>query len=347
MAQLIRSEFLSVLNLVAPALGPTNSVPQFSRFWFDVDHVSAYNDDIGISAALKTGFTGGVDGETLLRLLNLSRAKQIDIETKDEKLFMRMARARSSLAINDISYKLWSLPKTSDKPLPVDMEALAEGLEHCMRSVGSLPSIPESLGITFEAGKKSLLLYSTTNTALSKAEVPLKGKLTFDRLTVHKGFCNLLLTLVRKEHEMEMVLTKEHALLQCSGFGVFGRLMSTDKPIDFEREISSVVVKNSEPVPIPQKLPDMLKRSVILASNNRISINVKAGKKGQVLTIHAKSDIGEMHDSIPFDHPDISVIVDPADLQLGCDLEAMSITDNGIVMSKKDRTYAICTIQGR
>lgn len=348
MALLARSEFLAALKITEPGLGEANSVPQFSRFWFDGACVSAYNDDVGIAHILKTDFKGGVSGETILKLLIASRAESVEILQEEDKLSMKMGRTRPTLAIDDINHACWSMPKPKGKPLPIDMETLIDGVKHCMRSIGSQPSAPESMGVTFENAKNSLSLYGTTDTALSKAEVPLKGKVSFDRLTIHRKFCELLIGLSKDGHKLQMELSDEHALLTTKNFGVYGRIMGTDKPIDFERQISeSLNGGNDKGSPIPERLLLMLKRSMILASNDKVSLAVKPGKRGQLLTIHAQSDIGQLRDSIPFDHPDVSVIVNPNDIQAGCDLSTISISDNGIVMRSKGKTYVVATIPGQ
>lgn len=348
MALLVRSELLTILKLTEPGLGQANSVPQFSRFWFDGDSVSAYNDDVGIAHNLKTDFKGGVSGETMLKLLTSSRAESIEFLQDANKLSMKMGRARPTLAIDDISHACWFLPKQTGKPLPIDMKSLVDGVKHCMRSIGSQPSAPESMGVTFENTKNELFLYGTTDTALSKAVVPIKGKVSFDRLTIHRKFCELLIGLSKDGHKLQMELTDEHALLITKNFSVFGRIMGTDKPIDFERQIAeSLNGGNDEGSPIPGRLPQMLKRSMILASNDKVSLAVKPGKRGQLLTIHAQSDMGQLRDSIPFDHPDVSVVVNPNDIQAGCDLSTISISDNGIVMRSKGKTYVVATIPGQ
>lgn len=344
MAILARLDFLEALKRAEPALGAATAVPQFARFWFDGNYVTAFNDDLGVRVDLKTGFKGGVNGDTLIELLKASKAPQVDITKEGNKLHLNMGRARPSLAANDLDEAVWSMPEPSGETLPVDSDKLIEGVRHCMRSIGSIPSIPESMGVTFTAEKKELVLYSTKNTAMSKAVIPLTKNPAFSRCTVHKKFCHVMLKLAERKIKFRLELTDEHALLVSDGLLVYGRLMHTSKPINFEMGLSQAARGKLVHAPIPEKLKQMLKRSMIISHNSRVSLIVKEGNKGQILRLHAKSSMGEMHDSTAIDHPNIDVWVIPEDIETGCDLKTIAITENGVVMKDENKTYVVGTM---
>lgn len=346
MTVLARLDFLAALKLAEPALGAATTVPQFARFWFDTSHVTAFNDDLGVRVDLKTGFKGGVSGDTLIDLLKSSKAPQIEVIRDGSKLAMKMGRARPTLAANELDEAVWSMPEPSGETLPVDWDKLADGVRHCMRSIGSVPSIPESMGVTFlkEEGKKGLVLYSCTDSAMSKAVIPITGKVSFARCTVHKKFCQAMLKLAESKTPFQVELTNEHALLVSKGMLVYGRLMTTSKPINFEVGIANAMKANkAADAPIPDKLKQMLKRAMIISNNNRISLLVKEGNKGQILRLHTSSSMGEMHDTTAIDHPNVNVLVNPEDIEAGCDLKTIAITETGVVMKDKDKTYIVGT----
>lgn len=341
-----RADLLATLELVEPALG--TAVPQFSRIWFSGERVFAFSDDIGIAADLATEFTGGVDGKTLLRLLGSSKAETVEFQPDSNALSMKMGRARPKLASEDIEYADWALPESSNAALQGKMPAVLDAIQHCMRSIGGQLSMPESMGVTFESNENGLTLYSVSDDGLSKATVQMSSPYKFVRVTVHRRFCELMLSFRKKKLNFTLEINPEYALIIGDGFGASGRTLSTPKPINFEQEIMEAVKdKAPKPKPIPSKLSDMTKRALLLCDSKQVQLTVKAGKRGQIITINAKSDVGQIHDSLPFDHPNVSVTVNPANILAGCNLKMMSITPTAIVMSDTDKTYVINAQAGK
>lgn len=344
--QISRSELLQTVKLTEPALGTGNQViQQFSMLWFEKDSVRAYNDDIGVVAYCKSdiGIEGGINGGSLLAVLQSSKAQQVHIECDKNQAKLRLTNTNVKFALAEPKDAVWSMPKgNEDHILRVKQKDLREAVKHCLRSVGNNPSLPESLGITFEVSKGQVTLYSTNDKSFCRVKLKVSDTPKFERVTVHKSFCEQLLTL-GGEAAFDLELTNEHALLFTRGAELFGRTLSSDRPIDFEHLVSSHSIegKNSH-VATPNELKAMLERSLIFCNDHpKVSLDVGAAK----MTIASKSELGQMRDSVSFKgHPDIGVMIDPRDVRAGCDLDSLAITEKAIVMKGSNSLYVVSTL---
>src|SRR6266446_7416930 len=145
-----RQIFLGALKLASVALSNNkNQVEELNHFWFDGNHLSAFDDVLGVRVSFETEFKGGVKGDVLLGILENSRAKDVTIEQDDDKNLLikvnnhkskdesiKVGAARVKLALRPIEDWFW-------KPgLPVDIgynitDEFLKGVDLTLLSVGT------------------------------------------------------------------------------------------------------------------------------------------------------------------------------------------------------------------
>src|SRR4029077_13850561 len=94
-----RSELVSTLELVAPALSDTNMVPVYTCFAFCRSVLSAYNDSLGIVTQVDMDGVKpfAVSGMTLLGLLMNSHAEEVTFQVNDENVIVKAGKSVAKL----------------------------------------------------------------------------------------------------------------------------------------------------------------------------------------------------------------------------------------------------------
>jgi len=132
-----REKLLETLGKVQPGLaGKTEVIEQSQSFVFLKDRVVTYNDEIAVSAPLKSGIEGAVKGDELIKLLSKLKDEGLELEPGEGELLLKGKKVRSGIRMEaEISLPLEEIQPPEDfTEVP---EAFCEGLKFCMFSAST------------------------------------------------------------------------------------------------------------------------------------------------------------------------------------------------------------------
>ena len=356
-----RIELIEKLERVAPALSGNNLVPVLSHFWFRENTLLCYNDQIAICTKLTTDFAGAVPGDTLLSLLSVSRAKEVEFfvgqadgkKLPDGQLLIKAASSKLKLPFLDVaSTKIFEMPKPdSAKALAVDMKQFLEAVNSCMRSLKEDTSMPDSLGITLVFNNNGIDLYATNDATISYAHVKTKKPQPDGRVVLSGNFCRQMISLAKAGDHMHVEIHEDHSLFSCNDNILFGRLVDVQRPLEFSSVIESSFPKESEKllVSVPSKLQLILERAIVITDSKterpKTEITIKAG----IARFFSQSaEKGEVRDSMQLEeqHPDVHVSIDPRLFRAGYGgFDKMLLTENCLIMAKGSSLYLVSASQ--
>lgn len=343
-----RKMLLEKLEVVAPALARSEFVPIMTHFWFTGTHVIAYDDTVGISLPLKTDFRGAVPGSILLNLLKNSRGKLVEFktDTKESKVFIHVGKKKSSkskfkLALLPPEEFLFKFPKKLGK-VSVVTDKFVEAIDWCLSSVGDDTSTPDQLGVTLVFGKDRVELYSTNDATLCHAVWKGKCRAVTARLILSTAFCRLLSATASKRIDISFSEDGVLADLGKSGIRIFGRLVNSDRPLDFNEVMEQHYTKKiaSKLVTIPDRMMGIIDRAMVVTESyndpgfTKISIE---SSKGSFISTTSR---GVVRDVVKFKikHPDSEIIVDPKLLKPMLKMcDKMLITDSCIIFRNRSK----------
>jgi DNA polymerase III sliding clamp (beta) subunit (PCNA family) len=352
-----RVELVEKLERVAPALSGNDLVPVLSHFWFKENTLLAYNDQIAISTKLSSNFAGAVPGSTLISLLSVSRAKEVEFFVKEDmdgkklpegQLLIKAASSKLKLPfLPEENTKIFEMPKPNPQELlPVDMNTFLEAVEACMRSLKEDTSMPDSLGITFAFGNGVLKLYATNDATISHASIKLRQDVKEGRFVLSGNFCRQMIALAKLADKRHIEIADDYSLFQCGDTILFGRLVDVQRPLDFDNVISQAFPKSihNQLVAIPSKLHLMLERAVIITESkterSKTAITVKDG----IAKFLSQSEKGEVRDQVQLEdmQPDVSVTIDPRLFKAGYGgFDRMALTEQCLIMTKGSSLYLV------
>lgn len=347
-----RTELLNKLQTISPALSDNNLIPVLMHIWFTGTRAMAYNDQIALSIPLKTDFKGAAPGTTLLDLLRYSAAKEIELTADDETLLVKMGVSKVKLGLMPESSFIFDMPPLQKDTVIKDSQSFEAGIAGCLPSVGSDMTVPDLAGVSVIPNKSGLHLYGCNNATLSHAKV--KGLKVKERIILSAIFCEQFLRLIGKEQSWSMQITDDHALVQVGNVMLFGRLLLTDNPQDFDAilaqnfpeqdqkkdmiEISKVLRKS---------LQLALERAIIIANSKLEPTRTKIAITDGRIKFYSSSERGEITDNIKIDHPDVEIALEAKLLKVGVDMaEEMLITDRCAILSKGNLLYLVSAHEG-
>lgn len=352
-----RHELVEKLDRVAPALSANNLVPVLSHFWFAEDTLMAYNDQIAIATKLKSNFAGAIPGATLMSLLGVSKAKEVEFfigeadgkKLPEGQLLVKAASSKLKLPFMDTkATQIFAMPKP-DKgaALLVDMKAFLEAIDACMRSLKEDTSMPDSLGITLEFDGESTKFYATNDATISYAYVKNKTRdlPEVSRLVLSGNFCRQMLALSKLHDSCHIEIHDDYSLFQCGDNILFGRLVDVQRPLDFDAVIDQSFPPELEKslVAIPSKLQLILERAVIITESKTERSRTDIAVKDGIAKFFSKSEKGEVRDSVQLpDHPDVEVSIDPRLFKNGWGFfDQILLTDKCLIMTKGTSLYLV------
>lgn len=337
-----RKKLLEKLKTVSPALSSNELIPIMTHFWFTGEDVMAYNDIIAISIPCKTEFMGAVPGKVLVDILSRSKARKVLLEPSKNSLMIKAASSRIKLPFLPPDEFIFEFPEFPDvKESDVFKgELFREGIKICLMSVGLDSSIPEQLGVTVKVDDDGLVLYSTNGATLSCARICMKEIPSFkSSIILPSLFCRQLLELSSKGSLLSV--QKDHSLLKVkSGARVFGRLLKSEKPLEFETVLKYHIPDRfgKKMVLIPSKMKGILDRAMVITDihgdQQATDIEVKDG----VVRFFSKSERGHIKDrmQITGNHPDIKTRIEPGLLSQGYGVfDKIFFSDSCAIMWKR------------
>jgi DNA polymerase III sliding clamp (beta) subunit (PCNA family) len=348
-----RSELVESLEIVAPALSKTDMVPTLKHFWFRGDSLMAYNDFIGTSVELKTEFIGAVPA-TLLQMLKASKAKDTEFDTDGEMLVVKAASSKFKFPTLGKDSFIFDMPKPKSKAvLKVNTEQFLKGIKDCLYSVGDDMLTPDQVGITLLMDGDDLCLFAINGATMTCVRTKC-GEVTFkDRVILPADFCRELLRiedLVKEDLHIE--IHDDHVLAVCGDVTLFGKLVESDKPLDFLKVMSDHFPSEMKKkmVPIPTKLELMLDRALIITDgtdDGKTAVTVKRDGADCKMYFSSTSTRGEVHDTVLVgkQHPEVKIVVKAKWLKIGYGrFTDMIVTDKCVAMSGERSLYLVALV---
>lgn len=348
-----RESILAVLATVEPALAGNDLIPVLTHFWFTGREVMAYNDMIAISAPYETNIVGAIRGSLLAGILSKLKGDEVDFSRDGDAVVIKSRRSKMTAPLLSTESFLFTFPKPDSSNATIHLKKkqvgeLAAAFDICLQALSRRVSEPQRLGITVVPSKKGLSFYATDSITLSAATLPIKDHGLEEHVTIGKPFCESAQKLLSRKgvEEAYLELSDEHALLrvgpQKDGIWLYGRLLDDPNPPDFRDVVNRYLPDNSDDkmVAIPKTFEPALDRAYLVvqkALEPVTTIKVSEGKDGCLVRISAKSEQGEVNESVKID--------DHEDTRLEVDLSRFRDSD----ISKFDRMLfdARCIVLGR
>jgi DNA polymerase III sliding clamp (beta) subunit (PCNA family) len=340
----------SKLELCAPALSNISVIPVLAHYAFTGTQLMTYNDNIAIVTNLKTEFKGTLPGLTLLNLIRLSRAKDVEFVVDGTDVVIKAASTRMKLPSEPIKefLDIFTPPEIKEGALlHVNVAEFTRCIGQLMRSVSEDTSIPDQLGVTMIAYEKTVELYSTNHATLSRAIVKLTKPTKAPRAILSKQFCEQMLVIAKDANTLQLEIVDDHSLLVAGNTLLIGKLVNSEKPMDFRETILDHFPTVKTLAPIPSKLRGIIERALVVAeSKNDSSKTLVTVKEGRARFVTKSDGRGEVTDSMQVTdaQPPTQVTLEAKHIKKGLDsFDNMILTSRGCVMAKDNVTYMIAT----
>lgn len=352
-----RAELLEKLELVEPALAEGNLIPIMQHFWFTGTQLMAYNDQIAISTPFETEFVGAVPGGTITALLKASRAKEVEVTPDGDNLAIKAAGARLRLPLLPPEQFVFEMPAPPNNAGMIgkkDRKGLVDALSSCLMSVSNDTSVPDQLGVTVIPDGGALLFYATNYSTLTHARLPVPdaGARLKQRVILSKPFVQQVVKMLKADVDAKLYINEDSALLVVPDGKdetmVFGRLILSDDPIDFQRLVLRMVPENPHKLltEIPSKMKLILDRAVVITESkvdhNTTSITVHDGE----ITFDSRSDKGEVIDKMEAGEKqfDVKLKLDAKLLRTGAEnFDQYLFADRCAVMMRGETLYMVAS----
>lgn len=317
MTKIVREDLLKALSVAKPALAVKDLVPELTNFWFDGEHVMAFNDIIGIEVPCDSEFKGGVRGQLLLGFLEHTRAKELDFGVDADgdahSLHLKAGASKMKLAMMALKRRMFDFPEVKTIKGLVVGDDFCEALKRALSCVGQDTSIADQLGVTVIANGAGCLLYSTDSKTIVQDSAKLKWG---DRRVLPAVFCEQLLRLRGKDGGDLYQMPQAVLFIAKSGVRLYSRYVEVKRGLDFEGMITHLMPKDigKKAIPLPSRLALALERALILL----------ATMPGDYMTMRFNDDrleievlvegAGELKDTVALekDHGAIERKLDPA-----------------------------------
>jgi DNA polymerase III sliding clamp (beta) subunit (PCNA family) len=305
-----RSNLIRALELVQPAVAGSDLVPIFSCFMFKTNHISAYNDQLGIEATFDCGDTPfAVNAITLLGLLKNIHTEEVEFNLQKNDLEIKAGKSNLKLPFFTQEEFLFEEPEEQWlAALPIN-EDLTKGLEICLTTASNDNSQPAIMGVCFNFGKASTL-YSCDGDAVTRFTLAAKpsGKGIF---TVSNTFCNALLKICAETKITKGKLDLGEGWVRASlenGYTLYGRLILNESPLNHAELIEKTMTGESPFVDVPLGFDEALARARVVADSSSASTSLTI-KKGS-MSLFTETPSGVVEDTVKIKgHDDVEATI--------------------------------------
>jgi DNA polymerase III sliding clamp (beta) subunit (PCNA family) len=318
---MIRTELLALLKRVSPALSSKDFVAVFSCLCFDGKTVTAYDDQVALSALCEWPVEGGLRGDVLMGWLGASRGQ--DVEASTEDTFISLKCGRSKLKVAAIAKKdfVFKFPEDSGESLKFPT-ALLEAMGRCVGAMGRDPSRPWQAGLTVAWVGDKARLYATNGICASvdEVEVPAPKNEKLKTLLLPPKLTELVVSIGRSDHPKTLILGKGWIEVQfASGLRLFGRTSKDADPSKFEELVTEDLRAKAKTViqDVPKGLGDALDRALVVLGSVREKVTKLTVKDGKLI-LTTGSGPAALRDSLKMPgHPDASETLPAEHLRSG------------------------------
>jgi DNA polymerase III sliding clamp (beta) subunit (PCNA family) len=333
-----RVDLVECVDLVSPALANHDIIPILNHIWLTGSSMMAYNDAIAISTRLKTDFECAIQGNTFTSLVKTLRAEEVNLTEEKDNLRLKAGGVNITFPTMPPSSFIFEMPRPAKDTVGLP-EAFFDGIELCLQSAGTDPSKPEQLGVTLVKAEKFVALFGTNDLTFTYVPLTLKDALPIkDRVTLSTEFCKQAVK-IAKDKTSKIEINDEYSLLASGNVTLFGKLIETDRPIEFHKIINHNVPQDLKKaaITIPTRLKEMVERAIIISDvaseKNYTTITVTDDR----LRMETKSQLrGEMMDSMKLKehHPEVTLKIDCRNIKSGIDIyDKMLITNKCMILT--------------
>jgi DNA polymerase III sliding clamp (beta) subunit (PCNA family) len=338
-----RLKLLETLETVAPALSSKDAIPILTHLWFTSKQVLAFNDGIAISATLETPWSAAVPA-VLIKLLQASGAIDVEFTLNNNGELRAVAAAAKiklpTLPPEDFVFTMPALKKDETASISgPNLDPFIEALAFAVQCVSSEATVPEQLGVSLLPGKNDLAsMYATNEKSLFYTKI--KTNKAIKRVILSEEFCKQMLTLYNNESESPaLYLRDDSAIFKVGGTTLFGKLIHSDQPLDFEGVLSRHFPAKTKLFDTPVKMKPILDRACIIIGNGGDTEAVVTNgevrfKSYDQRTDRAVNDVME----IDTEQDELTIKFNPGVAKLATDagMDKIRLTKNCVIFSKGD-----------
>lgn len=284
-----------------------------------------------------------VPGKLLLELVSRSRATTVELRSAGEHAVLKLGDLSMKLTptLPAECFQEWfSMPKVPKQHhLRGVMGQFLAGVEFCLPSLCSNAYQPDQWGITLIPNGSTLRLYATDAETISRAILPLPGSgKTLKRVILSGEFCRAMLRLAKQAQTVRFVLREDHALFLADDSLLFGRLIDTRAPLNFDRAVQRHLPERytEAMVDIPKpKLELVIKRATRITEIKGNVPPTDIEIEGGTAAFHSCSKRGEVNDTMLLPgHRNVAVRVNTS-LLAGCqNFDRILFTERCVIMTK-------------
>jgi DNA polymerase III sliding clamp (beta) subunit (PCNA family) len=341
-----RRLLLNRLKVVAPAVATNEIVPVLTHVCFSDGKLLAYNERIAISTPRSSAFRGCIPGALLTDLLRNSRAALVDLAAEGAKVAVILGKSTAKLPMQPVEEftNIFAMPSMPPKQNALNGIAgkFFSGIEHCLQSVEENSTVPDKLGVTVIPNGKEVELIATNSITLNRATVPLPADNGIEqRVILATDFCREMLHLAKQARVIRLAIENEHALFSADDTLLFGKLIVTDQPLDYDRAVANNLPRHyrKQLVPIPRQFAALLRR-LVLISNVGYEPHTEISIADGVATFRVKSRLGEITETLALrGHPDVKARVQMSNLHQGYAAlapEKILFTERCVILARGD-----------
>lgn len=353
---MLRQELADLLAIMSPALAKNDSLPKPSHFWFSGDRAYAYNTVIAMQAPLKVALKGGIPGSRMLSLLQASRFKECEFDTKhaDELIIKgKGTSTRLSFAMLPFSElgkygKVRTINK--QRSFAVNREAFDQAVRVVLISVAKDGKQVGTDGITFIGRGKTVDMFSTNDAQLSHCTLKItEGSWTGKALVPPEFLRQALALMIESDKNIWLDISDDpkDSVIQTAGKRdvlLTGSLLDA-KPRNFDKIVGIFFPAGSEKLlmPIPTKLELVMERAAIVEADSADEITTEIEVKGNRATFKTESKKGDAFDEVAVEKGrDAKLKVSPRRIREGIGIFSnMLITDKAFIMDGKGIRYFV------
>lgn len=289
------NELKTALKFAAPALSSNDFIPALSQFCFCGDMVYAWNDVTAIIVNLNSGLNCGLQGDTLLGILDASpdMNEEVDISVKEDIALLKMAKGNVKLPVKLPDEFVFEVPDTEPQvKIPLDASFI-EALQLCLLCVSDNALRLNLNGVTIVVAQGKAFLYASNGTIAGKYEgITAKGSLT---AIIPKFACEQIISLhkvlVDEKQKAFVEIGKTFLQVTFPNVMLISKLIA-EKAVDF-REVFDSVLDDLALYEIPTALtPELTKAHILQGKELEKKCTLSQDKS---LRVDAVGTLGEVH----------------------------------------------------
>lgn len=296
-----RKKLLDTLELVRPALRDDNLVPIYTHLCFDGGAVYAHRDELTISTSCEVEETFAVNGKLFIEFLRNINIKEVDLGLDKENVLLKGGKSKVKLPYLGKDEFLFEEPENEKWELMLDLnDTLLEGFRFCLVTSSNDATMSAFMGVTVKGGT-GVYLYSTDGDGLSRYKLSDKDSVNVQR-TMPTTFCEAVLRIAEKTGctTGQVYVNEEWVVAELSNdYRVYGRILTPEQVLNFEKQISKSLPSMPAFVEIPEELAAALNRARIFADPESKSTHLKVD--GTRLHIFTETHMGVASDHVKID----------------------------------------------